>query len=162
MWNQGGSKFYIVKQVVQKDTVMNNNKYFSIESESINIQTNTISKGVNFSRVDAASKNVYQYFSNTERVILNLGLLPNEVYEIDSEDYVTLTQQDTILIFDRFIGEKIFSRRDIYGYTSHDFQLLESIGVYIDFYSAEGNYIKDILKGAVIDGVVYGDTTTVQ
>ena len=100
----------------------------------------------------------YEYL-NAEKLILNLELLPNEIYEIDSEYYVTLTQQDTVLIFDRFIGRKVFSRRDIYGYTSHDFQLLENIGNYLDFYSAEGNYTKDILKGAVIDGIVYGDTT---
>jgi len=156
MMNGSEERFEIVKKTVIKDTVINNKLYFKVYAQSTKN-----GNGDTFIRVDSLSKNVYMFYKNlnAEKLILNLELLPNEIYEIDSEFSVTLAAQDTILVFDRYINSKVFSRRDIYGYTRHDFQLVENIGTYMDLYATEGDYTKDILKGAVIDGVVYGDTT---
>jgi len=156
-------KLFKTEQVIIKDTLIDSEKYFVVESETINLNTSEKTKGFGFVRVDSLSKNVYQYYSNSdsEQLILNLELIPNEIYEIDSEHYVVLLNQERIITFGMEINSKTFQRKDIYGYTGHTFQLLENIGIYVDSYSAEGYSRKDNMIGAVIDGVVYGDTTRV-
>ena len=154
---------FIVKQTVVAEEFLDNQKYFHISEDIIDLKTSAKSNRNIYFRVDTISKIVYWHSLNPDGIFIHLGLLHNEVFEIGAEHYTTLKEQNSIQLFHENFERKSFFRGDIYGYSGHRIELLDGIGVYVYSYSADyGFSVGDTLTGAVVNGKVYGDTTWVH
>lgn len=152
-----------VKQSVVGEEVFDTQNFFHFKEDIINRETSEESIRNIYFRVDTSTNIVYQHSLYPEGIYVHLGLLPNEVFEIGTEHYTTLKEQNSFQIFNESFERKVFFRGDIYGYSGHSIELLDGIGVFAYSYSADyGFSVRDTLMGAVLNGIVYGDTTWVD
>ncbi len=142
---------------VIKDTVIQNKSYFVVEN---NLLTHMIFKTRMFLRVDSTNGLVYRYWEdfNGEFLFHNLNaeigdVIPNP--EFPDNPYYILINEDPIF----FLGKQTYIRNYMEFLPcgcSHS--LIKGFGLSQTHFNEFGGS-DDYLKGCVINGIVYGDTT---
>ena len=139
--------------IITKDTVINGYDYFKFEPplayeyEFIRIDSTEGKLKTVFSYSDSAEATLYNFLMEVgDTVVLN---------PIDPYDGFVLVNEDMQTIF----GEN----RQVRNFTAiwflpPPYSLVKGIGYYRDGFCEFGGYYRT-LKGCVIDGIVYGDTT---
>src|ERR1035437_9760635 len=152
----------IVYKKVVKDTVLANQKTFR-QIERIDI--NSLSKNVSFiyERIDSVTGDVYGWgIDSTEYIMDNLNHNPGDII-IASRFYrngaTSFDSLKTILLFNLPTETRVYSTVAPYG--GDHYYLAKNFGISYFQEQIEAILINNELKGAVIKGIVYGDTSTV-
>ncbi len=144
---------------VVKDTVIGAQKYFVLEN---NILNQFIYEPRMFIRIDSTTGFIYRYWESlgNESVFHNLNAeIGDTIYSpvFPYMPFYSLTNEDTIT----FLGQNTYYR----DYTEHlpcgcGHSIVKGFGLaYTMFFEFGGS--SDLLKGAIINGIVYGDTSFV-
>ncbi len=138
------------------DTIMpNNKKYFILRNGKANSQ-------ISLERIDSSTAKVYrynlnQYLNDDEYLIDDLLAEKNDtINNLRFSDNVVCEEDSVINIWGADRRQKIFREFILLGVT---YSLVEGIGLYSFSGSSLDGYSEVSLKGAVINGVLYGDTT---
>lgn len=144
---------------VVKDTVIGVQKYFVFEN---NILNQFIFEPRMFIRIDSITGYIYKYWESLGNEYLFHNLNPEFGDTIYSPvfpymPFYSLTNEDTTT----FLGQNTYYR----DYTEHlpcgcGHTLVKGFGLSFTMFFEFGGS-SDLLKGAIIDGVVYGDTSFV-
>lgn len=140
---------------ITKDTVFQNGKkYFKFEGYPFD--------GYSYQRVDTVSKNVYYYDLDSlkEKLLDSLLAKTNDRYDgrrnpASHGVRPIVTFEDTALFFG---SQRTFKNILADGLVVMTYTLLEGIGIR-SIGTCHGGGNEYILKGCVINGIVYGDTT---
>ena len=151
-------KHFIEKTEIVEKSELNNKEYFKFYTTRYDNKTKQ--KKVEYFYFDSSSGMIYQYNDynqDSDYWIANL-YFSEGTYEWTSgaSVVVSITEEN---VLDELRSVR---KNDYYGPYSY-WQYFFSNGLGISYYSLtdECNRIKKKLKGAVIDGVVYGDTITI-
>jgi len=152
----------IVFKMVFKDTVLSNQKTFrQIER----IDYNSVSRIISFTyeRIDSVTGDVYTWgIDSTEYIMDNLNNNPGDTinasrfYRFGTTIFDSLK---TISLFNMPTETRIYSTVAPYG--GEHYYLAKNIGMSYRQEEFEAALIINELKGAVIKGIVYGDTSTI-
>lgn len=147
---------------ISDTTLENGLTYYKNEIQFFYSDSTQNMVGISYYKIDTSTQIIYEYIrhKNKEEVFLPLNLKVGESFSLSDEENIILSNFDTISVFNKQMGRKVFERRDIYGYTYHRYELLENIGLYNHLYRGDiiGS-MEDSLRGATIFGTVIGDTT---
>ncbi|MDR3667667.1 MAG: T9SS type A sorting domain-containing protein [Ignavibacteriaceae bacterium] len=156
------SKGVLFKEVI-KDTVLANLKTFKqIKQQLFDSLFGYVS--YSYERIDSSTGNVYGWWvDSTEYIIDNLN------YNLGDTIYVSRYYRYGETIFDSLnivnIFGKLLETRAYWSTADHlnfyNYDLTKNIGLLYLHYEFEQLYVTNNLKGAVIKGIVYGDTTTI-
>ncbi|GAB6281271.1 MAG: hypothetical protein STSR0008_00100 [Ignavibacterium sp.] len=154
---------YIKENEVLKDSVAPNGKTYRLIKDIIRSEST-------LERIDSSTGLIFRYSDNIE--------FPEKEYVIDDllaevgdtvksfrfgypwdGGFTTLLDYTTFEKFGLSKQKKIFEQYDL---SSPRYSLTEDIGLDSLFHSFDFGYTEYILKGCIIDGVVYGDTTVVD
>lgn len=157
------SDYYIEVKEVLKDSIAPNGKTYRLIKDVIRSE-NTLE------RIDSSTGLIFRFSDDTE--------FPEKEYLIDdllaevgdtvksfrfgypaSEGFTTLLGNTIFEKFGLSKQKKIFEQYDL---SSPRYSLTEDIGLDSLIYSFDFGYTEFILKGCIIDGVVYGDTNIVD
>jgi Secretion system C-terminal sorting domain len=147
---------------VLKDTVLANKKTFR-QIESINI--NSLSKTVSYTyeRIDSVTGDVYGWGNDsTEYIIDNLNHNPGDIINASRFYRAWSTFFDslkTISLFNLPTETRVYSIYTPYG--GDHYYLAKNFGISYLQQEFEAILIINELKGAVIKGIVYGDTSNI-
>jgi Secretion system C-terminal sorting domain len=146
------------------DTVMPNGHLYYEISDYTTLDSNHIL----YERIDSSSGKVYRYdetlgLPGNEYLIDDLLAEPGDTVMSSRQKYNELSQficndEDTIEKFGHEEVSKTFAIYDLTGYT---YRLAHNFGLDSVSYSWDFGGSDIILKGCIINGVVYGDTITV-
>lgn len=155
------SNLSIVYKEVVKDTVLANQKTFR-QIERINI--NSLSRIVSFTyeRIDSVTGDVYGWGNDsTEYIMDNLNHNPGDSYHPSSYfgAEIVFDSLKTISLFGTPTETRIYSTVAPYG--GEHYYLAKNFGMSYLSKEFEIVLITNELKGAVIKGIVYGDTSTI-
>lgn len=160
-WDQAENYTYTyIRKVTDIVNKPNQLDYYEVEE----YQAGSPAHNNYFERIDSLSGKVYRYDedsvqSNNEYFIDNLNAVPGDTimsYRFPTEFPYTLLNEGDTTIFQTLSHYKIYDSNNLveYQYTlAHNFGLI-SVYNYFDF----GSDIK-LVKGAVVNNIVYGDTT---
>jgi hypothetical protein len=112
-----------------------------------------------FARYDSASASINYYEKNSlDNLDLNFLTIPGDTVEKfeDNYSFSILLREDNSTIFDQIKTEKLFQTSSLLG---QYYSIVEDIGLNFLEISYDFGHEKKELKGAVINGIVYGDTT---
>ncbi|MEO8231895.1 MAG: T9SS type A sorting domain-containing protein, partial [Ignavibacteriota bacterium] len=150
---------------VLKDTILSNGKrYFKLFDETTMNDTNYL-----FERIDSSNGLVYRYNFNAPPAGEEEYLIDNLLAEVNDTilssrwrapySYipdVIFYEQTLINIFGNYKNKKVFRTEFL---SSYSYGLVENFGIDSVFYDWDFDYSQSVLKGCIINGVVYGDTT---
>ncbi|BDQ03247.1 T9SS type A sorting domain-containing protein [Ignavibacterium sp.] len=151
----------IIREVIGDSTASNNKKYFVVKEEKASGYTTYI-----LERIDSTTGEVYRYFPNfnypnEELLIDDLTL---EVGETVKSFRIGYWMQDGFTVLREITNftrwgsgnkRKIFQT---YNLEMPVYSLTEGYGLDSSYYIFDFGYTIDLLRGCIIDGVVYGDT----
>lgn len=142
------------KLEVIKDTLMPNNKVYKMIG-------NSFSDNFVFERVDTTQFRIYEYnaaMDSTDFEDIKLDFNQNPGDTLQTSFWTIIFEGDSTV---EYFGETHLSRTygHQYGFAGYEDNYIKNIGLYKvttagDFFTSESN-----LKGAVINGEVFGDTT---
>jgi hypothetical protein len=140
--------------IITKDTVINGNNYFKFEPP--------LAYQYEFMRIDSTEgklKTIFSYQDSVEATLYNFLMEVGDtvlfVDPIDPYDGFVLVNEDIQTIF----GESRQVRNFMaIWFLPPPYSLVKGIGYYRDGFCEFGGYYRT-LKGCLIDGIVYGDTT---
>jgi hypothetical protein len=152
----------IVYKMVVKDTVLANRKTFrQIER----IDYNSVSRIISFTyeRIDSATGDIYTWgMDSTEYIMDNLNHNPGDTINA-SRFYrfgtTIFNNTETLSLFNVPTETRIYSSTAPYG--GEHYYMAKNIGMSYRQEEIEAALIINVLKGAVIKGIVYSDTSTV-
>ena len=154
------AKGVLLKEIV-KDTVLANQKTFrQIKQQLINSISGNVS--YSYERIDSTTGDVFGWRSDsTEYIIDNLNHNPGDT--INASRYfgieTVFDSLKSITLFGLPIETRVFSSGG--PFISAHYYLSKNIGLSYLKEGIEAVLITNELKGAVIKGIVYGDTSTV-
>jgi hypothetical protein len=155
------SIFVLYKEVV-KDTILANGKTFR---QIKRIDINSLSRIISFTyvRIDSTTGDVYTWGSDsTEYIMDNLNHNPGDTINA-SRFYrfgtTTFDSSQILQLFNLPTETRIYSSVTPYG--GEHYYMAKNIGMSYRQEEIEAALIINELKGAVIKGIVYGDTSTV-
>jgi hypothetical protein len=147
------------RHVVTNDSIFNGHRYYKV---------NPLINGCNnlrYERIDSSSMNVYRWDPVYSRDILIDSLLArkNNTFKgyrnCSNTNNIAARCSDTNLRY--VLGNQIKSKSfDADGLVLLQYTLSENIGV-SSYFQSEGNFWGSTLEGCIINGVLYGDTSTV-
>ncbi len=142
---------------VVKDTLINNIPYFLLENDLLH---QFVFEERILLRVDSATGFVYRYWPdlNSEYLFHNLNAEVGDIIynpHNPSEPYYKLISQDAVQFWGQNTHLRIYSEYCIGGCSHH---LVKGFGLGYSSFDEFGG-VEDRLKGCILDGVVYGDTT---
>ena len=154
---------YLVRKEVLKDSLINDKK-FSLVSE-ISIPQDTIhtvpAPHYFWVRVDSSEGLIYTFGSdNTEHIFIDFKMRVGDIIEVYGYGVEVLSEENAEVL-GILTDVKKYQKTDWYQAYFYDF----AKGIGQIRYKINGDTFSDcdtVLKGAVIDNVVYGDTTTTQ
>ncbi len=137
------------------DTLIDNKIYYKSTSEPLywNIDTGLV-------RPDSMDAKLFMYLSEENREVVYEDFLTQigDTIWIDSVEYKILVNEEPFSVW----GKDTYKRTIDYQFRFQGYELVKEIGLFnwgfSDFFAI---YTKE-LKGCVINGVVYGDTTVVS
>ncbi|MDR3609574.1 MAG: T9SS type A sorting domain-containing protein, partial [Ignavibacteriaceae bacterium] len=153
---------YNLDKEVVKDTLLANNKLFK---QIRMIYSDSLSKNISFTyeRIDSLTGDVYSWGADsTEYIIDNLNHNPGDTifasryFRTGSTFFDSLK---TVSLLGKQFETRVYSTGD--PFIGYDYYLSKNMGVSHIRHNAEVALIITTLKGAVIKGIVYGDTSTV-
>jgi hypothetical protein len=129
--------------------------YYQLNDEPLywNIDTGLI-------RIDSLEAKLFIYLPEENKEVLYEDFLTQvgDTTWIDSVEYKILDNEESFTVW----GMNTFKRLIDYQFRFQGYELVKNIGLYKwSFNDSFALYTKE-LKGCVIDGIVYGDTTTVD
>jgi hypothetical protein len=160
-WNMNGSSDIFFREVLSEKIKQNGKKYFEILEKYIYSDiTDTV-----YERIDSVEGKVYRYEAdcpNSEQFIEDL------VLEINDSTFASRFESCIEHPPTELVSEQGYNLWGLYGMNRNylssslltsDYNLYSDIGItYIKL--SDDNYFKtSVIKGCVIDGIVYGDTT---
>ena len=136
------------------DTLVNSQIYYKLKDEPLywNIDTG-------FVRPDSLDAKLFIYLpgQNSEVLYEDFIAQVGDTIWIDSTEYKILEREEPFSVW----GKDTYKRTIDYQFRFQGYELVKDIGLFkwgfSDFFAI---YTKE-LKGCIIDGVIYGDTTTV-
>ncbi len=146
-------EYWFKNEIINNDTIINNQTYFIMKSIC------GTSIDYSYIREDPKGGKYYQFYSGEDQLCYDLKAVDGEIVRSNGDLKIVCTEGiDTLYAGNERIYRN-FEIDDNYYLFNFDYQFLQGIGKIKshssgDFYS---DYV--ILRGAVIDGVVYGDTT---
>jgi hypothetical protein len=161
-FQQGDSGIYV--REVLKDTTISNGKHYSkIFDQTLEYGTNIV-----FERLDTLSGKVYRYFEDTS-LVDNEYLIHDLVAEVGDTIYASryffyediLTEVLPNGIFSKWGMTKPKKVYQEYTLGWYSYSLTEEFGLDSIHFIFDFGFGRTELKGCVINGIVYGDTTTV-
>ena len=152
-----------IREVLEDTMLSNGKRYFKLFDETTMNDTNYL-----FERIDSSNGLVYRYNFNApagEEEYLIDDLLAAVSDTILSSRWrvpysyipdVIFYEQTLINIFGNYKYKKVFRTNFL---SSYSYGLVESFGIDSVFFDWDFGYSESVLKGCIINGVVYGDTT---
>ena len=141
-----------IVQEVTGDTIINNQQYFILNNSS------------NYIRVDSLTGRIYRAFSFAgileENLFTDLTLDVGDTLSYDSTDFRSLTVLSEQSFYQWNLNTRIRFFDDFGISIVHNYSFVKGIGLFDElWWELVGSHVT--LRGCVIDGIVYGDTTTV-
>ena len=148
----------IVTRKVIGDTLMNNgNKYYILKDSYF---------GTSYERIDSVTGKIFRYrpdstIADSEDVIDDLlaevgdTIATNYGGRFDNARYSVFQKQEQITLFDSTYASRSYHSGAL---LVHTYSLTKGFGFSRDLYEFDFGYATESLKGAVINGKVYGDT----
>jgi hypothetical protein len=109
-------------------------------------------------RIDSTTGLIYEYntTSNYSSIVNNLAMYPNEEYSM-GEELVFYIKPGTEHVWNQERPSKEY--RLLYNIGRWDIKLLKGVGLFSAYFSYDFVDGVTTLKGMILDGIVYGDTT---
>ncbi len=156
--------YYISEKEVLRDSIAPNGKTYRLIKDVISWNENPLE------RIDSSTGLIFRYSDNAE-FLENEYLIDDLLADIGdtiksfrigypwSDGYTVFLKDTTFEKFGLSKPRRIFQQYDL---SMPVYSLTEDIGIDSLIYSFDLGYTEYILKGCIIDGVVYGDTTVVD
>ncbi|MFH1195560.1 MAG: T9SS type A sorting domain-containing protein [bacterium] len=148
---------WVRTEVVGVETKENGKEYFVINRNSIYYEK--VTPIIYYQRFDNSTNQVLEFDKNEENMEYVLYDLNMGINYQGTNDYHPVPTDITLDdLFGRLVHRKSFMR---YGADADDLDLVENLGFYRSYSEFDFGTSSTILKGALINGILYGDTTIV-
>jgi hypothetical protein len=151
---------YYQEYIPDKITMGNGKTYYEINGTQLF-----------YERIDSSEGKVYRYdtgFPGDEKIIIDFSLEPNDtIFDVGYFSYPGIASTDLTLIgegTDTSVGYtgKYKEYLELFFTSTYTYKLMRNIGMTYISASHCFNSCNTILYGAIINGVIYGDTTTLS